>query len=315
MGDALMEENTTASTQFVRKTKAQKKAERKEKLKQRRNAQRDKLRERRRHASDRARAARDARLAAMGPEERASHLRAEEAARTATIDARKAQLERVDSAHRSGLRVAVDLAYAGEMSAEERISLARQLGRCWNCNRTAAAPVSLHLTNLARCPADCLFDNTERWRVHRVEEDVAEHFALDELVFLTPDADEALTELDPSKVYVIGGLVDRTVRKKQSLTRARLLGARTFRFPLAEYAPHAMHDRIPLTLNATLHIITERNAGVGWAEAIETALPPRYRAVRRVDQAAGATVRDEANPAGAGDSDHSCGESATSSSA
>ena len=39
-------------------------------------------------------------------------------------------------------------------------------------------------------------------------------FQLSDLVYLSPDATEFLTEVDSSKVYVIGGLVDETVHKK-----------------------------------------------------------------------------------------------------
>jgi tRNA (guanine9-N1)-methyltransferase len=34
-----------------------------------------------------------------------------------------------------------------------------------------------------------------------------------QLVFLSPDAEEVLIELDQDSVYVVGGIVDRTVRK------------------------------------------------------------------------------------------------------
>lgn len=38
-------------------------------------------------------------------------------------------------------------------------------------------------------------------------------FSQEELVYLSPDAEEVLETIDPAKVYVIGGLVDRSVSK------------------------------------------------------------------------------------------------------
>ena len=38
-------------------------------------------------------------------------------------------------------------------------------------------------------------------------------FSREELVYLSPDAEEVLDTIDPAKVYVIGGLVDRSVSK------------------------------------------------------------------------------------------------------
>lgn len=48
------------------------------------------------------------------------------------------------------------------------------------------------------------------WHITKSEQGVAEFFAgkLDEVVYLTADSDVELKELDPTKAYVIGGIVD-----------------------------------------------------------------------------------------------------------
>ena len=66
-------------------------------------------------------------------------------------------------------------------------------------------------------------------------------FSADELVYLSPDADEILDTIDTFKVYVIGGLVDRSIAKNQSLNRATALGVQCVRLPLAEYYPECLH--------------------------------------------------------------------------
>lgn len=50
--------------------------------------------------------------------------------------------------------------------------------------------------------------------------DVAE-LANKKLVYLSPDASQPLESVHNDTAYVIGGLVDRTVKKDASLNRAR----------------------------------------------------------------------------------------------
>lgn len=47
------------------------------------------------------------------------------------------------------------------------------------------------------------------------EASIEQVYEQQEIVYLSPDAEDVLDELDPSYVYVIGGIVDRSVRKVQ----------------------------------------------------------------------------------------------------
>ena len=98
---------------------------------------------------------------------------------------------------------------------------------------TAAPPrtVSLH-SPASRSPGGVAHlpgGDHLRWKVHRLDERVEERFPPASLTFLTPDAPDVLGALDPARVYVIGGLVDRSVQKAALVARARGLGAATAR--------------------------------------------------------------------------------------
>jgi hypothetical protein len=71
------------------------------------------------------------------------------------------------------------------------------------------------------------------------------------------------------------GLVDISVQKRQTLSRACALGAASARLPLREFVPGVANARLPLTLPAVLEILTHVNATGDWARAIEIALPAR----------------------------------------
>ena len=52
-------------------------------------------------------------------------------------------------------------------------------------------------------------------------------YAPDHIVYLSADAEETLTELDPSCLYVIGGIVDRNRYKRLTFDKANRLHIRT----------------------------------------------------------------------------------------
>ena len=85
-------------------------------------------------------------------------------------------------------------------------------------------------------------------------------------------------------VYVLGGLIDRTVRSRVSLDRAQQEGAIARRLPLREYAPREDIHPI-LSLNAVWSILADVHGGSAWEAAIERALPGRYVSRRVRDEA------------------------------
>ena len=66
--------------------------------------------------------------------------------------------------------------------------------------------------------AKCLFsDNVAHWPfLLQIDVNAVPHtqlFPKDKTVYLTPDADKPLTDIDKDKIYIIGGLVDECVSK------------------------------------------------------------------------------------------------------
>lgn len=268
-----MEEASSSAQGEARRrlSKAEKRAVRAERMKEKRYLWRQRSRETHRQAVLERQQTREAKLAAMSDEERALFLAEEQASRDLIYTQKCEQSSRIENAFENGLRVAIDLSYAEKMSAKEQTSLSRQLTFCWGVNRRALAPVSLHFNGLSSCPSNCLpkQDAHLRWKVHCIGEDVATHFSTEELVYLSPDAETALTELDHSKVhlnslplervphnclfqqvYVIGGLVDMSVQKATSLSRAQSLGIASARLPLNEFATVRTFPDAPINWKA-----------------------------------------------------------------
>ena len=265
-----------------RLSKAEKRAQRKQLHIEKKQEWRARGRAFKKLAVQQRKAEHEAQLQSMSAEERAAWESEDKTRRDALYDEKTAQARRVDEALAGGMRVALDLSYGDRMTEKEHASLARQLTRCWGLNRRAAAPCALHLTGMGSCPIECLPRNGGRldhlsWKVGVHEEDVSEAFRVEDLVFLSPDASEVLTELDPAKVYVVGGLVDSSVKKQQSLSKAVALGARVVRLPLAESGALVAYGRIPLTLTAVLELLLEVHAGAEWGAAVQQAVAPRLQ--------------------------------------
>ena len=138
-------------------------------------------------------------------------------------------------------RVALECSFGGAMNPRERKSLAHQIVRCYGHNRKAKRPLDLHLSGMAEAaqhpdvlPAD---GHWQAWTDITLVQPSAEEAWPGEVVWLTPDASEPLLELDPTAVYVIGGLIDRSVASQATLRRAEAHRVSARRLPLREFAP------------------------------------------------------------------------------
>ncbi|XP_069570950.1 tRNA methyltransferase 10 homolog B isoform X2 [Brachyistius frenatus] len=115
-------------------------------------------------------------------------------------------------------------------------------------------------------------------RMEITEESCLDLFPPETVVYLTPDAEEALETVDADKVYVLGGLVDESIQKKLSLSRARELSVRTARLPVDEYMVKRnnvknFHSKI-LAVNQVFDILVTFCDTGSWTEALRTWFPP-----------------------------------------
>ena len=216
------------------------------------------------------------------------------------------------------LRVAVDTSYNQDSQRAIR-SVAKQLSECIGVKRRArkdAAPedvIDMDLTfagwhgvvaqhavehfNAARW-TECAMDARDVYEIFvGKKEETAEtadvgtdkgtetdtepqpHVPIQHLVYLSPDADEVLTDVDPDTMYVIGGIVDLAARGVAwSLPKANSLGIQTKRLPIREHLPSVTNQI--LNIDTVLKLLAEKYAGKDWEEALTNALPARQQGER-----------------------------------
>ncbi|KAM6227446.1 tRNA methyltransferase 10 homolog B isoform 2-T2 [Spheniscus humboldti] len=173
-----------------------------------------------------------------------SRVRRAEGPGAASRDGRRAAAalakERLLEARASGPRLCVDLGVADCMTQKETSRLASQIRRLYGANRRAEKPFWLCLTEFvvgSLIYEECfrMNDGFSNYLMDTTQESYLDLFPLDAIVYLTPDSENALEDIDPNKVYVLGGLVDESIHKKLTLQRAQEQSLQTARLPIREY--------------------------------------------------------------------------------
>ena len=116
-----------------------------------------------------------------------------------------------------------------------------------------------------------------------------EIFAKEDLVYLSPDSPNIIEEIDPTKTYVIGGLVDGSPKREVSLNRAAGIGCLTGRLPIKEnmtrITPHGYNTI--LTLNQVYEILMRFHETKSWDVALKNSVPQRKGFVLNTEIGAG----------------------------
>lgn len=194
----------------------------------------------------------------------------------------------------------------------ERISLASQLTRCYSDNKNAHFRAHITICSFGgklRERFDTILNrNYESWRgVRAFDCDFVEaaekakewmttekggsmkgHFAkyadLDnealtklkhegEVVYLTAEGDEDITELKPYSTYIIGGLVDKNREKGICYKRAKDRDVKTARLPIGQFM--AMSSRKVLAVNHVSEIMLHWLETGDWGTAFLDVIPKR----------------------------------------
>ncbi|KAM6949111.1 tRNA methyltransferase 10 homolog B isoform 2-T2 [Aplochiton taeniatus] len=189
--------------------------------------------------------------------------------------------ERLAEAKSTGPKLCVDLSMTDCMSDKEVSRLAGQIRRLYGSNRKASRPFHLLLTDLemdSRLYKECVRKNDGfvHYQMDVTEKSCLELFPRDNIIYLTPDAEEALESVETDMVYVLGGLVDESIQKI-SYQRARECNVRTARLPVEECMikkdnPKNFHSKI-LAINQVFDILLTFCDTGSWSTALETWFP------------------------------------------
>ncbi|XP_030046590.1 tRNA methyltransferase 10 homolog A [Microcaecilia unicolor] len=181
----------------------------------------------------------------------------------------------------SALRLIVDCSFDSLMELKNVKKLNKQIQRCYAENRRSRHPVQFYLTSHGGQLKKNMDENDKGWinwkDICIRSEHYSELIKTEDLVYLTSDSPNVLEELDESKAYVIGGLVDHNHHKGLTYQRAQEFGVSHAQLPLGSFVK--MNSRKVLAVNHVFEIILAYLERRDWKEAFFSVLPQRKGAV------------------------------------
>lgn len=226
------------------------------------------------------------------------------------------------------LSIVIDCGYDDLMNPHERISLAGQLTRSYSENTRAVWRSNLMFSSFDKQLKE-RFDKVlapyRNWKgIRIIQEDFVHASELlkeqmaspkggklvgpfaeksdakpedGEVIYLSSDSENVLTELKPYCTYIIGGLVDKNRHKAVCYKAAVAKGIKTAKLPIGDYIQ--MASRQILTTNHVVDIMLKWLELGDWGEAFMKVLPPRKGGKLREQQGDEATEEvtdDEPEP-------------------
>ena len=108
------------------------------------------------------------------------------------------------------------------------------------------------------------------------------------LVYLSPDASSILETVDTGKVFIIGGIVDKTVKKNISLSHALREGIECYRLPIREHI--RTQGSLALSVDACVQMLVSYAQSQDWHHTFEQHLPGRKKLCKLSAEGIGAEV-------------------------
>lgn len=192
------------------------------------------------------------------------------------LSCEKKKFRSMNSEHASSLRVAIDLSFDDLMTDRDIHKLLKQIQRTYSINRRADRPIQLYLTSFggrSKTILDEIHCKYTSWDVHIKEESYGDVFSQEDVVYLTSDSPNVLSEVDESKAYIIGGLVDHNHHRGLCYRLAVERGIAHARLPISECVK--LKSRTVITVNHVFEIMLLYSQTKDWKESLVQVLPAR----------------------------------------
>ncbi|NXK86900.1 TM10C methyltransferase, partial [Formicarius rufipectus] len=180
-----------------------------------------------------------------------------------------------------GQPLVFDMSFEKEMSVREVTNTVKQLVLSESCNRRSVDPFHIHFCNFKD---DSLYHKEflkyyrEAWDkllITMTDQCYTEVFPKEKLIYLTADSPKVMKTFDHDKIYIVGSMVDKSIKKGVSLARAKRLGLETAALPLEKYLLWNTGAK-NLTLDQMMRILLTLKDTADWKKALEFVPKRKY---------------------------------------
>ncbi|XP_077983343.1 tRNA methyltransferase 10 homolog C-like [Glandiceps talaboti] len=175
---------------------------------------------------------------------------------------------------RFGPDLVMDMDYEHEMNHREVVAVVKQLTEVVGAMKPHWEPFHMHWTNIKpggaieREMQRVFKDHLEKLVIDITHKPFLELFPRDKLVYLSPESPNVLTHYDPEKVYIIGGLVDLSIKKGLSFAKVKRHNLESARLPLDHFVKWGVGSK-NLTLDQMVHIMLNIKETNDWQQALK----------------------------------------------
>ncbi|NXG00819.1 TM10C methyltransferase, partial [Sakesphorus luctuosus] len=180
-----------------------------------------------------------------------------------------------------GQPLVFDMSFEKEMSVREVANTVNQLVLSEGCNRRSLDPFHIHFCNFkdeSLYHREFLKHYREAWSkllITVTDQCYTEVFPKDKLIYLTADSPKVMKTFDHDKIYIVGSMVDRSIKRGVSLAQAKRLGLETAALPLDKYLLWNTGAK-NLTLDQMMRILLTLKDTADWKKALEFVPKRKY---------------------------------------
>ncbi|NWH79120.1 TM10C methyltransferase, partial [Piaya cayana] len=180
-----------------------------------------------------------------------------------------------------GQPLVFDMSYEKDMSVQEVANTVRQLVFSEGCNRRSVDPFHIHFCNFnenSLYHKEFIKHYRESWDkllITVTDQCYTDVFPKDKLIYLTADSPKVMKTFDHNKIYIVGSMVDKSIKTGVSLARAKRLGLETAALPLEKYLLWNSGAK-NLTLDQMMHILLTLKDTGDWKKALEFVPKRKY---------------------------------------